>query len=88
MTYRDDNEIMKTLISVIEEYDGFVMGIGSKNDFYSFNTKGVKKPLEIPTTEVKKIIAKKMTVLNDFLFLSRNVVKTDKNNLDFQQFYL
>jgi len=58
MTYRDDNEIMKTLISVIEEYDGFVMGIGSKNDFYSFNTKGVKKPLEIPATEVKKATIK------------------------------
>jgi len=33
---RNPNELMKTLLSVIEEYDGFIMGLGPSNDFYSF----------------------------------------------------
>ena len=33
---RDPNEIMKTMLSVIKEYDGFLMGIGTDNDFYTF----------------------------------------------------
>jgi len=37
---RDPNELMKTILSVIEEYDGFIMGMGTANDFYSFSESG------------------------------------------------
>ena len=35
---RDPNEIMKTLLTVIDEYEGFVMGLDSANSFYTFSS--------------------------------------------------
>ena len=35
---RDPNEIMKTLLTVIDEYEGFVMGLDGANSFYTFSS--------------------------------------------------
>jgi len=64
---RDPNELMKTILSVIEEYDGFLMGMGSANDFYSFREGGKDLRVSDDVAEAEQITAMRRAFFSTLL---------------------
>ena len=64
---RDPNELMKTILSVIEEYDGFLMGMGTANDFYSFSKSGRDLRVSDDNDEAEQITAMRRAFFSTLL---------------------
>ena len=64
---RDPNELMKTILSVIEEYDGFLMGMGTANDFYSFSKSGRGLRISDDNDEAEQITAMRRAFFSTLL---------------------